>query len=133
MVNHGFRLDGVDIADGVVGHATEVLDISEVKALLDAGSNHPFSQAELDYARATSDPERRLAARLAAKRAAAKLLGVDPQDVEVLRRRGSPPRLGLSKRATARLAEMGADRTLVSLTHGREQAAAAVLLLKGGA
>ena len=29
-------------------------------------------------------------------------------------------------------ADLGADRTLVSLTHGRDQAAAAVLLLKGG-
>jgi len=118
--------------DDVVGHATEVLDISEVKALLDKGAG-PFTEAELHYARATSDPERRLAARLAAKRAASRLLGVEPQDVEVLRRRGGPPRLGLSARATARLADLGADRTLVSLTHGRDQAAAAVLLLKGGA
>jgi len=123
----------VGSADDVVGHATEVLDISEVKALLDQGAGHPFTEAEMDYARATSDPERRLAARLAAKRAASRLLGVEPRDVEVLRRRGGPPRLGLSARAQARLLDLGADRTLVSLTHGRDQAAAAVLLLKGGA
>ena len=134
MVNHGFRLDRMGIADDdVVGHAIEVLEIAECAALL-AGASHPFTRAELAYARATRDPERRLAARLAAKRAAARLLGggVEPEDVEVLRRPGGPPRLGLSAKASARLAELGADRTLVSLTHGREQAAAAVLLLRGG-
>ena len=135
MVNHGFRLDRMGIADDdVVGHAIEVLEIAECAALLAGGGSHPFSRAELAYARATRDPERRLAARLAAKRAAARLLGggVEPEDVEVLRRPGGPPRLGLSARASGRLAELGADRTLVSLTHGREQAAAAVLLLRGG-
>jgi holo-[acyl-carrier protein] synthase len=117
-----------------LGHAVVVLDIAEVAALLEGGGDHPFSRAELAYARATRDPERRLAARLAAKRAAARLLGggVDPRDVEVVRRPGGPPRLGLSARAQSRLADLGADRTLVSLTHGREQAAAAVLLLRGG-
>jgi phosphopantetheinyl transferase (holo-ACP synthase) len=133
MVNHGFRLDSVGIADDVVAHAVEVLDITEVAPLLTEGAAHPFSEAELLYARAKSDPERRLAARLAAKRAAARLLGggVQPKDVEVLRGGGGPPRLKLSGRARERLAALGADRALVSLTHGREQAAASVLLLRG--
>jgi holo-[acyl-carrier protein] synthase len=134
MVNHGFRLDNVGIADeGVVGHAVEVLDIAEVAALLAPGAVHPFTEAELAYARDKSDPERRLAARLAAKRAAARLLGggVTPSDVEVLRAGGGPPRLRLSETARGRLAGLGADRLIVSLTHGRDQAAAAVLLLRG--
>jgi holo-[acyl-carrier protein] synthase len=134
MVNHGFRLDRVGTADDdVVGHAVEVLDIAEVAALLAPGAVHPFTEAELAYARATSDPERRLAARLAAKRAAARVLGggVTPSEVEVLRERGGPPRLRLSEGARERLAGLGADRALVSLTHGRDQAAAAVLLLRG--
>ena len=136
MVNHGFRLDGMGIGeDDVVGHAIEVLEIAEVEALLVAGAAHPFTPTELAYARATSDPERRLAARLAAKRAAARLLGggVSPDEIEVVRRPGGPPRLGLSARARERPAALGADRALCSLTHGREQAAAAVLLLRGGA
>jgi holo-[acyl-carrier-protein] synthase len=122
-------------ADEVVAHAVEVLDITEVSALLMPGAAHPFSEAELLYARAKSDPERRLAARLAAKRAAARLLGggVQPKDVEVLRGAGGPPRLKLSDKAQERLAALGADRALVSLTHGREQAAASVLLLRGTA
>lgn len=117
--------------DGVVASALEVLEVAEVAPLL-GGGDHPFSAEELDYARARSDPERRLAARLAAKRAAARLLGgeVSPSDVEVCRQPGGPPRLRLSSRAEARLRERGADRALVSLTHERSHAAAAVLLLR---
>jgi phosphopantetheinyl transferase (holo-ACP synthase) len=117
--------------DGVVASALEVLEISEVAPLL-AGGGHPFSAEELAFARARSDPERRLAARLAAKRAAARLLGgdVSPADIEVRRQAGSPPRLHLSPRAQARLRERGADEILVSLTHERRHAAAAVLLLR---
>jgi len=136
MVNHGFRLDIVGTADdGVVGHAVEVLDIAEVAALLAPGAAHPFTRAELAWAGARSDPERRLAARLAAKRAAARLLGggVQPSEVEVVRAPGGPPSVRLSEKARERLAGLGAGRLLVTLTHGRDQAAAAVLLLRGGA
>jgi holo-[acyl-carrier protein] synthase len=117
--------------DGVVASALEVLEIAEVAPLL-AGGAHPFSAGELAFARARSDPERRLAARLAAKRAAARLLGggVSPSDVEVSRRPGGPPHLRLSARAEARLREQGADQILVSLTHERRHAAAAVLLIR---
>ena len=116
---------------GVVASALEVLEIAEVAPLLAAGA-HPFSAEELAFARARSDPERRLAARLAAKRAAARLLGgdVSPADVEVRRQAGGPPRLRLSARAQARLHQRGADEILVSLTHERRHAAAAVLLLR---
>jgi len=122
-----------NVDDGVVGHAVEILDIAEVAGLLSPDAAHPFTAAELAYARAKSDPERRLAARLAAKRAAARLLGggAQPSEVEVLRAAGGPPRLALSGRARERLAGLGADHAIVSLTHGREQAAAVVLLLRG--
>jgi holo-[acyl-carrier-protein] synthase len=118
-------------ADGIVASTLEVLEVAEVAPLL-AGGAHPFSAEELAFARARSDPERRLAARLAAKRAAARLLGggVSPSDVEVWRRPGSPPRLRLSPGAEARLRVHGADQILVSLTHERRHAAAAVLLLR---
>lgn len=118
-------------ADGVVASALEVLEIAEAGRLLASGA-HPFSAGELAFARARSDPERRLAARLAAKRAAVRLLGGDvtPADVEVARRPGSPPRLRLSPRAQERLRALGADETLVSLTHERRHAAAVVLLLR---
>lgn len=90
-----------------------------------------FSAAEMAYAAGKSDPERRLAARLAAKQAAVAALGggLGLRDVEIVRGRSGPPRIQLSPRGLARLAEIGGDRVLVSLTHGREHAAAAVLVL----
>jgi len=117
-------------SDGVVASALEVLEIAEVAPMIASGV-HPFGAEELSFAYAKRDPERRLAARLAAKRAAARLLGADvtPADVEVWRRPGRPPELRLSPRAQARLREKGADGTLVSLTHERRHAAAAVLLV----
>ncbi len=104
----------------------------EVVAIEEAAVVPPetYSEAERHYARSKSDPVRRLAARLAAKRAAAGLLGLDPAEVEVLPARGAPPQLRLSARGEARLRELGARRALVSLTHGRTHAAAAVLLLE---
>ena len=121
--------------DGVVAEGLAVLAISEVAPLLAGGGRGPFSDSELAYARAKSDPERRLAARLAAKRAAVEVLGggVDEADVEVVRVPGAAPRLRLAPRAERRLRAVGADATLVSLTHGREHAAAAVLLMRGRA
>jgi holo-[acyl-carrier protein] synthase len=115
---------------GVVGSAFEVVEIAEVAALLASGGG-AWSAGELRYARARSDPARRLAARLAAKRAALALLGagLDVHDVEVVRGRGGPPWLRLSERARSRMGALGAERALVSLTHGRAQAAAAVLLI----
>lgn len=110
--------------------AREVVAIDEVGRLEVA--TRVFTAAERAYAASKSDPERRLAARLAAKRAAAALLGegIEPADIEVLAARGGPPRLSLSARALERLRALGAERALVSLTHGRTHAAASVLLLE---
>lgn len=119
----------------MVAETIEVLPITEVSPLLAEGGTGPFSEAELAYARDKSDPERRLAARLAAKRAAVRLLGagVAEADVEVVRVPGAPPRLRLSERAQFALRKAGAGAALVSLTHGRDHAAAAVLLVRAKA
>ena len=120
--------------DGVVASAVEVLAIEDVLPLTRAApADSPFSDEERAYAHAKSDPERRLAARLAAKRAALRLLGdgYTLRDVEVVRGRGGPPRLRLSPRAQERLRALGAATALVSLTHERHHAAASVLFLEG--
>jgi holo-[acyl-carrier protein] synthase len=119
--------------EGVVARAIEIIEIDEVRHLLGTPEAACFSEGERAYAGSKSDPERRLAARLAAKRATSRLLGspVTPADVEVLRDRPGPPRLRLSPRAQARLLALGAAEALVSLTHERHHAAAAVLLLRG--
>jgi holo-[acyl-carrier protein] synthase len=118
--------------DGVVASAFALVEVDEVRRLQTAGGRPVFAAGEEAYARARRDPERRLAARLAAKRAACHLLGdgVELEDVEVVRGSYGPPALRLSKRARARMAELGAREALVSLTHERRHAAAVVLLLR---
>ena len=125
----------MDLDDDVIADTVEVLPITDVAPLLASGGRGPFSETELAYARDKSDPERRLAARLAAKRAAVRLLGagVAEADVEVVRVPGGAPRLRLSARAQEALEKAGAQSALVSLTHGREHAAAAVLLVRAKA
>jgi holo-[acyl-carrier protein] synthase len=124
--------------DGVVASALVLVEIAEVETLLEGkaleGGIPPFSPGEVAYAAAKSDPARRLAARLAAKRAAAQILGdgVEPVDTEVQRGTYGPPHLRFSPRAEKRLRALGAARALVSLTHERGHAAASVLLLRGG-
>jgi holo-[acyl-carrier protein] synthase len=117
----------------VVASAIEVLEIDDALPLTrDAGPESVFTDAERAYAYARSDPDRRLAARLAAKRAALRLLGegLTLRDVEVVRGRGGPPRLRLSARAQERLRALGAAEALVSLTHERRHAAASVLFVR---
>lgn len=116
----------------IVGAAFELGEIEEVASL---GSHKAavFTEGELAYAHSKPDPERRLAARLAAKRAAVRLLGEDLslRSIEVVKEGKGPPELRLTPEASERVKKSGAKRVLVSLTHGRSHAAAAVLLLRG--
>jgi holo-[acyl-carrier protein] synthase len=113
----------------VVAHALEVVAIDEVEAARPG----VFTSAERAYAESKSDPQRRLAARLAAKRAAVRALGgtVSLAEVEVRAGFGGPPTLHLSGAAAARLRELGGFAR-VSLTHGVRHAAASVLVLRAG-
>ncbi len=118
------------MSDDVRAESTAVILITDASDPAFAGA---FSAGEVAYAAEKADPERRLAARLAAKQAAVAALGggLELRDIEIVRGRGGPPRVELSPRGLARLAEIGGNRVLVSLTHGREHAAAAVLVLGG--
>jgi len=113
--------------EAVLGEALEVVAIEDALAHMAA-----FTAQELAYARSKSDPERRLAARLAAKRAAVAVLGggLPLSEVEVVRGRGGPPSLRLLPQAEERRASRGGGRFLVSLTHGRTHAAASVLWVR---
>jgi phosphopantetheinyl transferase (holo-ACP synthase) len=128
-------LEGDRDDDGVIASAVEVVAVDEAEALLARGGDSGFTAGELAFARARADPARRLAARLAAKRAAVRLLGggAAAREVEVVRGDYGPPRLRLLGRAAERLHALGASRALVSLTHERRHAAALVLLLREGA
>jgi holo-[acyl-carrier protein] synthase len=116
------------MAGDVRAEATAVVAIAEAE---DPAHASVFSDGERGYAASKSDPVRRLAARLAAKKAAVAALGggLELADFAVARGRGGPPRLELSPRARDRVLALGGERTLVSLTHGRTHAAAAVFVL----
>ena len=121
-----------DAKEGVVASAVCVVALAEAEALLEGNGGSVFSEGELAFAHARVDPARRLAARLAAKRAAVRLLGegVLEREVEVVRGDYGPPQLRLCGGASERLAALGASHALVSLTHERRHAAALVLLLR---
>ena len=118
------------MSDDVRAESTAVIAIAEVGEPRFADA---FSPRERAYAASKSDPERRLAARLAAKQAAIAALGggLALRDVEIVRGRGGPPWVELSDRGRARLSEIGGHRVLVSLTHGRQHAAAIVIVVAG--
>jgi holo-[acyl-carrier protein] synthase len=120
--------------DGVVASGVCVVEVEEAERLLASGGGGVFTEGELRYARERVDPARRLAARLAAKRAACRLLGgdVSPREVEVSRGAFGPPSLRLAGAAAARMQALGASRALVSLTHERAHAAALVVLVRDG-
>ena len=112
----------------------DVVAVGEAERLLASGGGGVFTEGELRYARERVDPARRLAARLAAKRAACRLLGGGAVEREVEVRRGAfgPPALRLTGAAEARMRARGASRALVSLTHERTHAAALVVLVRDG-
>ena len=120
-----------------MARAVEIVLIASVDEWLAQASDRYvwFTKAELDYAFSKSDPARRLAARLAAKRAATRLFGPAPRlcEIEVLPARGGPPRLALLSRDHARQLEERGQRLMLSLTHGLTHAAALVLLVSGAA
>ena len=120
--------------DGVVASGVEVVEVEEAERLLATGGGGVFTEGELLYARERVDPGRRLAARLAAKRVARRLLGGDvvEGEIEVWRGASGPPSLRLSGAAGERMRALGASRALVSLTHERSRAAALVVLLREG-
>jgi holo-[acyl-carrier protein] synthase len=118
--------------DGVVASGIEVVEVEEAERLLASGGGGVFTEGELVYARKRVDPGRRLAARLAAKRAARRLLGGSVVEREVVRGAYGPPSLRLFGAARERMRALGASRALVSLTHERGHAAALVLLLRDG-
>lgn len=74
------------------------------------------------------------AARFAAKEATAKALGtgisrgISWLEIEVRRARGQRPEIHLSGRAAERAAQMGVQRTSLSITHSRELAMAMVIM-----
>jgi holo-[acyl-carrier protein] synthase len=108
------------------------IDLLEIERLERALGRYPrlaerlFTEAERDYAAARARPGRHLAARFAAKEAVVKALGLSGglwlSEVEIVA--GEPPVVHLR----GKIAAEAAGRTVeISLTHGRDYAAAVAL------
>jgi holo-[acyl-carrier protein] synthase len=106
------------------------IDLLEIERLERALERRPrladrlFTDAERAYAAARPRPARHLAARFCAKEAVSKALGIPlrPHDVEVVPGEAGPS-VRLTGAAAERAGELGVS-VRVSLTHGRELAAA---------
>jgi holo-[acyl-carrier protein] synthase len=122
----------------IIGIGLDATEIDRVGDILNRyGSRflqRIFTEQEIAYCRRHRDPAPSLAARFAAKEAAMKALGtgfsqgVGWRDIEVVRRQG-PPSLRFHGGAARRLAAMGADNALLTLTHSQTLALAHVMLL----
>jgi len=121
----------------VIGIGTDLVDIDRFREVL---SRTPgmrrrlFCEAELEYADASADPARPLAARFAAKEAVLKSLGsglgaMAFKEIEVVRHDDGHPELVLHGAAIDFAASKGAGRFLVTLSHTDTLAQAVVVAL----
>ncbi|MGH9292891.1 MAG: holo-ACP synthase [Acidimicrobiales bacterium] len=119
----------------MIGVGVDVVEIERVRSVLERRPRlaaRVFSASERELAAGRADPVPSLAARFAAKEAAMKALGVglggvDFADLEIVSAPGGAPRLRVSGRAAARAGLLGVSSWHVSLSHGRQVAAAVVV------
>ena len=116
--------------------ATEISRIADtIERFGDRFVHRIFTEGEIAYCRRKRDAASSFAARFAAKEAAMKALGTGHsrgvfwKGIEVFRRTG-PPQLRFYHGAADRLAALGANGALLTLTHSKELAIAHVMLLR---
>ena len=124
----------------IIGTGIDATEISRIAAAIerygDRFVRRVFTDGEIAYCRRKRDAAASFAARFAAKEAAMKAIGTGHshgvfwRGIEVFRR-GGPPRLRFHDGAAQRFSSMGADRSLLTLTHSRDLAIAHVLLIRG--
>lgn len=123
----------------IVGIGIDMVEVERMRALLrrkgERALERLFTPSELAYAHSHPEPERQLAARVAAKEAAYKALSgndlaraIGWRELEVVSRRGHSPELVLHGRAQARAGELGVVRVHLSITHTELMAAAYVVV-----
>jgi holo-[acyl-carrier protein] synthase len=123
----------------IIGLGIDATDIPRIAATLERYGerfmNQVFTDGEIAYCRRRRVPAIHFAGRFAAKVAAMKALGTGHsqnvlwRDVEVVRR-GGPPQLHFHGGAARRFAAMGAQASLVTITHSETLALAQVLILR---
>ena len=123
----------------IIGLGIDATDIPRIAAAVERYGerfiNRIFTDGEIVYCRRRRQPAIHFAGRFAAKEAAMKALGTGHsqnvlwRDVEVVRR-GGPPQLQFHGGAARRFAAMGAQSSLLTITHSETLALAQVLILR---
>lgn len=125
----------------IIGLGLDLVELSRIQSVLERHQER-FLQRILTPAEQAALPEgshriiEYVAARFAAKEAAAKALGtgiakgVGFQDLEVQRLESGQPMLVLHGNAKKRATGLGITSTHISLTHGKDVASAVVILEK---
>ncbi|MQA31187.1 MAG: holo-[acyl-carrier-protein] synthase [Luteitalea sp.] len=122
----------------IIGLGIDATDIARIAATIerygDRFVRRIFTDGEVAYCARRRVPAIHFAGRFAAKEAAMKALGTGHtqqvlwRDVEVVRH-GGPPQLMFHGGAGRRFAALGADSSLLTITHTETLALAQVLLL----
>ena len=123
----------------IIGLGLDATDIPRIAATLerygDRFMQRVFTEGEIAYCRRRRHPEIHFAGRFAAKEAAMKALGTGHsqnvlwRDIEVIRRSG-PPQLHFRGGAARRFAALGADGSLLTITHSDALALAQVMIFR---
>jgi holo-[acyl-carrier protein] synthase len=121
----------------ILGLGTDMIEIARIAQSFarfgDAFLRRVYTDEEIAYCQRKRHAAESLAARFAAKEAAAKALGtgisrgVSWQEFEVRRQPGHRPEMHLSGRAQQIAAALGVRRLALSLSHSRELAIAMVI------
>jgi holo-[acyl-carrier protein] synthase len=122
----------------IVGTGIDLVDIERIRNSVDRFGarflNRVYTQAEQAYCLSKRNAAESLAARFAAKEAAAKALGtgishgVTWLEIEVVRQHGGRPTLAFHGRARELALRLGAQNAQLSLTHTGALAMANVIL-----
>lgn len=123
----------------IIGLGIDATDIPRIAAALERYGerfmNRVFTDGEIAYCRRRRQPAIHFAGRFAAKEAAMKALGTGHtqnvlwRDVEVVRQ-GGPPQLQFHGGAARRFAAIGAQSSLLTITHSETLAIAQVVILR---
>ena len=120
----------------LIGTGIDIVEIERIERLLVRQKQkflkRVFTSAETDYCMKRGKPAIHLAARFAAKEAAAKALGtgfakgVRMRDIEVIAAGKGPPCIKLHGAAAKKYDSLGAKQILLSISHTSEHALAHV-------
>ena len=123
----------------IIGLGLDATEIPRIAALIERYGERfirrLFTDGEVAYCNRRRTPAIHFAGRFAAKEAGMKALGTGHsqevlwRDIEVVRR-GGPPQLQFHGGAARRFAAMGAQSSLLTITHSETLALAQVLILR---